>query len=248
MTHQTIPDINLEDLRLFGRIVLQLEHPDAGQDVRASIFEDLVRLVRADFGASYVWNRRLCQFEHGLIHNMDPDNIRRYADWYQYHDPHTFQMRERRRATLVEEVTPHDVLKNTEFYNDFLQRDGLHHGINIFLFDGEEDLGDFRLWRAENRPDFGERELNILDALAPHIKRAIIRNRTQFDQLTAREREVAVLVAKGYRDRDIGTMLGIGFSTVRTHVNRAMEKRGCANRAELAGTIMASTQANVLPA
>lgn len=237
---QAIREMNLEDLHLFGKIVAQLEHHEGDRDVREAIFLDIVRLVRADFGASYVWNRRSRQFEHGLIHNMDPDNIRRYVDWYQYHDPHTFQLRERRRATLVEEITPHDVLKRTEFYNDFLQRDGLHHGINIFLFDGDEDIGDFRLWRAEHRPDFGEREITILDALAPYIKRAILRSRLQFDQLTSREREVAILVARGFRDREIGSMLGIGFSTVRTHVNRAMEKKGCMNRAELAGAIMAS--------
>jgi DNA-binding CsgD family transcriptional regulator len=229
--------ISTEELELFGDIISRLERHDSEGEVRKLIFSDIVKLVKADFGASYVWNRQVRRFEGGLIHNMDPANIQRYESWYQFHDPHTFELRAKRRATLIEEVTPYKELQRTEFYNDFLRRDGLHHGVNVFLFDGERDLGDFRLWRAASSPDFGEREIAMLNTIAPYIQRAIIRNSHQFDQLTVRESEVAFLVARGCRDREIGELLGIGFSTVRTHINRAMEKKCCANRAELAASI-----------
>ncbi|URK86397.1 helix-turn-helix transcriptional regulator (plasmid) [Rhizobium sp. RCAM05350] len=62
------------------------------------------------------------------------------------------------------------------------------------------------------------------------------------EKLTIREREIAFLVARGCRDRDIGDMLGISFSTVRTHLNRAMEKKGCSNRAELAAMVMTGNE------
>jgi DNA-binding CsgD family transcriptional regulator len=235
---QRIRDITSEELKLFGDIVARLERFDGEADVRAGIFGDIVRLVRADFAASYVWNAHARRFDAALIHNMDPENIRRYETWYQFRDPHTFQLRARRRATLIEEVTPYSELRRTEFYNDFLRRDGLHHGVNIFLFDGDRDLGDFRLWRAKQRADFSQRETALLDGIAPHLKRAILRGARCFDQLTAREREVAFLVSRGFRDRDICELLGIGFSTVRTHLNKAMEKRGCSNRAELAVAVV----------
>jgi hypothetical protein len=113
------------------------------------------------FAASYVWNSRSKRFDAALIHNMDPANIRRYETWYQFRDPHTHQLRAKRRAAFVEEVTPYPVLRWTEFYNDFLKPDGLHHGINIFLFDGDRDLGDFRLWREARSPDFYDRETSL---------------------------------------------------------------------------------------
>ncbi len=235
---QRIQDMTIDDLTLFGETIAMLERLNDGRDARQIVFGKIVRLVRADFAASYIWNERTRKFESGLIHNMDPDNIRRYDQWYQFRDPHTFGLRARRRATLVEEITPYPELWKTEFYNEFLKRDGLHHGVNIFLFDGDRDLGDFRLWRAANRPDFGEREVALLDAIAPYLQRALIRCQQRFDQLTTREREVAALVARGCRDRDIGEMLGIGFATVRTHINKAMEKRGLSNRAELAAVVM----------
>jgi DNA-binding CsgD family transcriptional regulator len=164
---------------------------------------------------------------------MAASNLRRYEDWYQFRDPMTFQLRARRRATLVDEVIPRAKLVRTEFYNDFLARDGLHHGINMFIFDGERDLGDLRIWRGRGRPDFSERDTGLLDALEPHLRRALLRCGRR-NGLTARENEVVALVARGCTDRDIARVLGIGFGTVRTHLTNAMAKSGCANRAELA--------------
>ena len=235
---QVVRDITSAELMLFGDIVARLARADNDMDIRAGVLRDVVRLVKADFAASFVWSPLAGRFEGALIHDMDPKNIQNYNSYFQYHDPHTFQLRAKRRATLVEEVMPYSKLRRTEFYNDFLSRDGLHHGMNIFFFDGDRDLGDFRLWRAASSPDFGAREIALLNAIAPHLQAALRRGNERFKDLTVREREVAFLVARGCRDRDIGNVLGIGFSTVRTHLTRAMEKKGCANRAELAAAIM----------
>ncbi len=231
-----IRDISADELRLFGDIIARLERLGPERDARALIFLDVVRLLRGDFGASYVWHARSKRFDEAVSFNMNLDNLRRYEDWYQFRDPMTFQLRARRRATLVDEVIPRRKLERTEFYNDFLARDGLHHGINMFVFDGERDLGDLRIWRASGRPEFGERDTGLLDALEPYLRRALRRS-AQCHGLTAREYDVAALVARGCTDRDIARVLGIGFGTVRTHLNRAMAKCGCANRAELAAVV-----------
>jgi DNA-binding CsgD family transcriptional regulator len=231
-----IRDISGDELRLFGDIVARLERLGPEIDARSVVFLDVVRLLRGDFAASYVWDSRKGRFDEALSFNMEPGNLRRYEDWYQFRDPMTFDLRARRRATLVDAVIPRDKLERTEFYNDFLARDGLHHGINMFIFDGERDLGDLRIWRARGRAEFSARDLHLLDALESHLRRAMLRCQHQ-DGLTPREREVAALVARGCTDRDIARVLGIGFGTVRTHLTNAMSKSGCANRAELAAAI-----------
>jgi DNA-binding CsgD family transcriptional regulator len=231
-----IRDMTGSELRLFGDIIARLERLGPESDARSVIFLDVMRLLRADFGASYVWNARKKRFEEAVNFNMTPSNLRRYEQWYQFRDPMTFELRARRRATLVDEVIPRDKLIRTEFYNDFLARDGLHHGVNMFIFDGDRDLGDLRIWRASGRPEFCERDLDLLDALEPHLRRALARC-GRCGRLTPREREVAALVARGCTDRDIGRILGIGFGTVRTHVTNAMSKNGCSNRAELAAAV-----------
>jgi len=105
--------------------------------------------------------------------NMDPSNIARYQHYYQFHDPITFLLQKRRKATLVCEVMPQKNLESTEFFNDFLMRDGLHHGINVYAYDGDLNIGDLRIWRAKRRPDFGEREKVLLDTILPHFRNAL---------------------------------------------------------------------------
>ena len=231
-----IRDISGSELRLFGDIVARLERLGPELDARALIFMDVVRLLRGDFAASYVWDARKRRFDEALNFNMTPGNLRRYEDWYQFRDPMTFQLRARRRATLVDEVISREAMERTEFYNDFLVRDGLHHGINMFIFDGERDLGDLRIWRGQRHPEFSERDTGLLDALEPHLRRALVRCARRAG-LTQREQEVAALVSRGCTDRDIARILGIGFGTVRTHLTNAMHKSGCSNRAELAAAI-----------
>jgi DNA-binding CsgD family transcriptional regulator len=231
-----IRDVSGSELRLFGDIVARLERLGPETDARAVIFNDVIRLLRGDFGASYVWNARSNAFEEAVSFNMARSNLRRYEEWYQFRDPMTFALRARRRATLVDEVIPRHKVVRTEFYNDFLARDGLHHGVNMFVFNGDCDLGDFRIWRAKGRPDFCARDLDLLDALEPHVRRALLRCGLS-GGLTPRECEIAAFIARGCTDRDIARSLGIGFGTVRTHIANAMTKTGCANRAALAAAI-----------
>jgi DNA-binding NarL/FixJ family response regulator len=51
-------------------------------------------------------------------------------------------------------------------------------------------------------------------------------------RLTARERDVLELLARGLRHEAIGERLGIGSETVRRHVRNASERRGAVNRAQ----------------
>ena len=52
--------------------------------------------------------------------------------------------------------------------------------------------------------------------------------------LTKREREVAVLAAKGITSRDIADRLFVSVRTVDNHLGRVYDKMGISNRAELA--------------
>ena len=60
------------------------------------------------------------------------------------------------------------------------------------------------------------------------------RPRTGTGQLTRRERDVAVLVARGQSNGQIAASLVISVRTVETHVQHIMDKLGCSTRAQIA--------------
>ena len=168
---------------------------------------------------------------------MDPANLARYDAWFQHHDPITRQLQARRRATVVSEVMSHAELMRTEFFNDFLARDGLHWGINLHAFDGARALGDLRIWRARHRREFEPHDKALLDIVEPAFKAALRRSRPPAVAralLSAREREVALALRRGLTDKQIAQELGLAVTSVRTYLARLAAKAGVSRRAALA--------------
>lgn len=56
--------------------------------------------------------------------------------------------------------------------------------------------------------------------------------------LTDRELEVLRLLADGLRHDEIGTRLGIGSETVRTHVRKASDRLGAVTRTQAVATAL----------
>ncbi|MHC9295545.1 helix-turn-helix transcriptional regulator [Mycobacterium sp. LTG2003] len=63
-------------------------------------------------------------------------------------------------------------------------------------------------------------------------------------QMSAREREVAMLVGRGLSSRDIAERLSLSVRTVEGHIYRAMTKTGAADRAALAAIVNRAEGAN----
>lgn len=58
-------------------------------------------------------------------------------------------------------------------------------------------------------------------------------DRDEYDVLTDREREIVILTAKGYRNKEIADQLNISVKTVENHKNKIMHKLGISERHEL---------------
>ncbi|RRO78696.1 response regulator transcription factor, partial [Corynebacterium bovis] len=61
-------------------------------------------------------------------------------------------------------------------------------------------------------------------------------------QLSAREREIAELVARGMSNPQIGATLFISLPTVKTHVTRIIDKLGVDNRVQVALAVVEDRQ------
>ncbi|MEZ4327423.1 MAG: helix-turn-helix transcriptional regulator [Polyangiales bacterium] len=92
---------------------------------------------------------------------------------------------------------------------------------------------------------FGRKERQVAEALAPVLSLGDLAWRARreahepepaaFDVLTARQREVARLVARGLTNREIAGLVGSSENTVRNHLVAVYRKLDVSTRAELAG-------------
>ncbi|NMM37390.1 MAG: helix-turn-helix transcriptional regulator [Glaciimonas sp.] len=171
-----------EELHLLLEIIASLHHGDSSQRIRQEMAHAILQLLRADYLASYVKNTATGRFEDCVALNMEPDRLALYEEYFQYHDPITPLLQQQRQTTLVSAVITQRELEKTEFFNDFLIRGGLHHGIDLHLHDGDLHIGDLRIWRARQQPQFGQREVMLLEMLKPHLIDALA-------QLAALQRE-----------------------------------------------------------
>ena len=71
----------------------------------------------------------------------------------------------------------------------------------------------------------------VLDAFAGGLAPAEVD--PELDQLTAREREVFQLIARGYLYKEIALELGISAKTVEAHVSAVLRKLQLSNRHQL---------------
>lgn len=234
-------------------------------EIRTAVGESLMTLLDADFYASYVWNAKDRKFDDGVSINMDSENLVKYDEYYQFHDPITHQLQKRQRATRVSDVIDQDEFTKTEFYNDFLSRDGLYWGINLYAYDGRENIGDIRIWRRKTQQDFDSSSVQLLQMIRPHFTnslRSIKRLEEEANDVNAvnsapnvtaswdaeliekqfgftkREAEIVREVLRGKKDDDIASELCIAFSTLRTHIKHIFAKADVHNRSSLCHKVL----------
>lgn len=85
-------------------------------------------------------------------------------------------------------------LAGSEFYNDFLRRGGILHGMfGVVENDPGRRLGSLSLYRGAAAGEFQPAELQVLESLMPHIRRAF-RLHIKFSELDARTKATETIL------------------------------------------------------
>lgn len=224
--------------------------------LREQLALPMLSLLNADTYVSMAWNTGMRRFERAKALNMSLEHLRSWDDYYRFIDPLTQPMMQRRRPTVATQVMPQSELSRTEFFNDFLQRDRMHWGVNVYFHAGDTCVGDFRIWRHKDRGNFTSHEIEALRLVEPAVTAALARTRGEASeapaprvadqverlmrqpaQLSRREAEVAWLVSSGCPDKEIARQLKVQFPTVRYHLGNAFRKLQADNRAGLAARV-----------
>lgn len=142
---------------------------------------------------------------------------------------------------LVAAGTPSRIIVLTTFDTDDLVLEALRVGAAGFLL---KDTPPPRLVAAVRSAAAGEPTLSpsVTARLMASVSRSDDGRRrsgakARLAALTEREHEVAVAVARGLSNAEIGQELYLGLPTVKTHVSRILTKLGAENRVQVAITV-----------
>ena len=151
------------------------------------------------------------------------------------------------------DIIDEDTLVNLRTYKDIYERDGVHYGMRVNMATDNRLAGSYSIFREKEKGDFTDLELEVGRLLAPLFS-------LRFNQLldggerkpegerdhglsrleamdsyglTAREYQVAELVAKGCSDDEVAETLSITPSTARKHLYNAYAKLAVNKRSQL---------------
>jgi DNA-binding CsgD family transcriptional regulator len=229
-----------------------------GDLLREQLALPMLDLLGADTYVSMVWNGASHRFERYTALNIAADTLSSWDQYYRFVDPLTFPMMALRRPTVATQILRQHELARTEFFNDFLLRERMHWGINVYFYDRDECVGDFRIWRHRERGNFGSEEVEALRLVEPAITAALARLHWERSRaprpdasehaqallertarLSQREAQVAWLISCGCPDKQIARRLNVSYPTVRFHVANAFHKLQVDNRAALGARVHA---------
>ncbi len=227
-----------------SKAIESLATPCDSAGLRQKFVYAVADLLNADYVASFVWDESSQRFTAGVSNQDDTQRIATYQAVYQFEDPIAPKLRPLHKPTRVSQVIEQQSLVKSEFFERFLADASMYWGMNVFAHDGQADLGDLRIWRAQKKADFTTDETQMMQLLYPSLVSALSNTKqskvidlqttlsARF-HLSPRECEVVILVAQGAADKVIAKRLNIAFSTVRTYLASAFEKLGQPNRKAL---------------
>lgn len=137
------------------------------------------------------------------------------------------------RAVRWSDLMSRRRLHSLDIYAEVAVPLGGEYQLELWLLTPDGVAGGFAFDRGER--DFSERDMDVLDALRPHLvqlwRNARLRSPPAVaGLLTPREREILAWVARGKTNGEIATILYLAPGTVRKHLDNVYAKLEVSNR------------------
>lgn len=244
--------LDQEQSQLLAEVFATLAERKPAEDLRLHLGTLLMRLLRADHYASYIWDERQQLLSQRVALNVSESCLQKYEAYYRFHDPITPLLRARFEPTLVTQVMAQEEFMRTEIYNELARPEGVHWIMHLHVRVAGDVIGDLRFGRGRARPNFGHDEIALLglikSAFCAALRPAAVdtspaavawHSTDPAYAVTPRERAVASLAAEGLSDKAIADSLGISPTTVRSHLRQVFRKLQITSRAQLARLVRA---------
>lgn len=218
--------VRLMSLVDFDLADFHLAQEDANQDrwlkdpVVVSIFD---RSVEQEFIKAY----------EKRYYKMD------YANWIFSHYTSVVY----RESDLLRDKVRHE----SRFYKEYLSRYDLGNAAGISIISDGKLAGAVTLYKSEDKGNFSDRDLYILNMLLPHLQN-VLSSRNEHEEndkqqvqhllkyqygITKKEMEIMALILRGYTNEEISRKNKISMNTVKSHIANIFDKIGVKSRTQL---------------
>lgn len=150
------------------------------------VLKDLSELVGASSGCIVSVNHQSERGRVGCFHEIDPDWIDAYNQWYYAYDPTLSVLANQPGRILIDHVTgphPNQLQGSTRtFYHEVMVPQSFRHTLQLGFPVPEGQGASLILQRSARQGSFSEKGVAALDCLMPHLSRALSLH-TQLDHL-----------------------------------------------------------------
>lgn len=217
---------------------------DGAQPFELPVVQRLVELIPADDAGYWEYEdgrapnqggRNLFFVQQAERDGFDNEHWQRVAAdgllrWWPLHDDH---LRPLGTATLLSDIVSERAKRRNPWYAEVMRPICQEHECKVLLPAPAGITRGFYFVRNAGSRDFDERDRAVLNALRPHleaVRRRWEQRRAGAAGLTARERELVLLLRDGLTNQEIADRLVISTGTVRTHLENIFDKLGVHTR------------------
>ena len=148
-----------------------------GKLVRQKALYALFHIISAE-GAIFFLPDGKGQLTSIILKNLEKAYCNYYKTYYYQFDPLqlTKGLGTEKRIAYLEKIISYDSFQSTEYYNDFLKPQKIHHKLIVNMVAEEELYGRIVLTRPRKSRRFNEKEVRIARTISPYLAHALAHN------------------------------------------------------------------------
>ena len=148
-------------------------------DFRLSALDILMRQINAERGSFILLDGPdlVPHRQYAVSRGLDDKYLNLYRRYYHHLNPFAKKgFNPEKDVLTTEDVTSFKRLQRTEYYNDFLKPQSIHHQLIIMLWSGGRAIGAASLYRPKDYHGFSLEEKKRAGLLAPFISVCLMKN------------------------------------------------------------------------
>lgn len=245
--NKMIEKITENEWKFINEILLQIHGNDDIDSMRKEMFDMLQYIVKFDYGAFF-----LCKDDgvtNPIGYNISKEELEKDTSHIEEINPlktlRGLMMDPKHPAIRVSEYIFTEKLEDTEYYNLIWKPKRIRYSILVGIGYKGRELGSINLYRIEDKNDFSDKDLEILNILKAHLNIRLYRENIPYRinpdesslktiyRLTDRETEIVELWIRGLTDNEISDRLAISKNTLKKHISNVFGKLEINSRVEL---------------